>query len=254
MCASARARVHVRACVCACASACACVRVCMRGRLQACVCMRATRFIMVWALRFLRAVGHAPRSLDSRANARVPLHAFTEPVCEMISGRGQCSVSAFVWFDLSSSVRAWGFGNRYACECVCVRVNASARACLCACACARVYARARKCVCVCVLAARRPVVQCNKSAAEGARVQPAFLACWGYYVQWGARRAISCGGRRSATSGVVDVARVPLQARAFSPPSLHAPSKGRGVRAGPAPREFPRARLVTAAPSHRLQG
>ena len=145
MCASVRACVHVRACVCvcACASACACVRVCVRGRLQACVFMRATRFIMVWVLRFLRAVGHAPRSLDSRANACVPLHAFTEPVREMISGRGQCSVSAFVWFDLSSSVRAWGFGNRYACECVCARVNASARACLCACACARVYVRAR---------------------------------------------------------------------------------------------------------------
>ena len=241
-----------RVCVCACASACACVRVCMRGRLQACVCMRATRFIMVWALRFLRAVGHAPRSLDSRANACVPLHAFTEPVCQMISGRGHCSVSAFVWFDLSSSVRAWGFGNRYACECVCVRVNASARACLCACACARVYVRARKCVCV--FAARRPVVQCNKSSAEGASVQPAFLSCRGYYVQWGARRAISCGGRRSAASGVVDVARVPLKVRAFSLPSLHAPSKGRGVRAGLAPREFPRACLVTASPSHRLQG
>jgi len=102
------------------------------------------------------------------------------------------------------------------------------------------------CVCACVFAARRPVVQCNKSAAEGASVQPIFLARWDYSAQWGARRAISCGGRRSAASGVVDVAKVPLQVRAFSPPSLRASSNGRGARGGPAPKVFPRVRLVTA--------
>ena len=199
MCASVRACVHVRACVCACARACACVRVRVRARVQACVLMRATRFIMVWALRFLRAVGHAPRSLDSRANACVPLHAFTEPVREMISGRGQCSVSAFVWFDLSSSVRAWGFGNRYACECVCVRVNASARACLCACACARVYVRARKCVCVCLQLGGQ---WCNATRVPlkvRAFSPPSFRA-----------GVITCSGARDVPSLVAVAARQPV--------------------------------------------